>query len=52
MWRGIPIRKGSLGIRQGCGVWNHYFALQGTTRQNEELRSENDELKLTISQLR
>jgi rod shape-determining protein MreC len=32
-------------------VWGHYFALQGTTRQNEELRTENDQLKLTISQL-
>src|SRR5271157_5948820 len=33
------------------GVWGHYFALQGTSRQNEELRAENDSLKLTISQL-
>ena len=32
-------------------VWDHYFALQGTTRQNEALRQENDALKLTISQL-
>ena len=32
-------------------VWNHYFALQNTSRENEELRAENDALKLTISQL-
>lgn len=33
------------------GVWDHYFALQGTMRENEALRQENDALKLTISQL-
>jgi rod shape-determining protein MreC len=47
-----PFEKGGAwGFGKVRGVWNHYFALQGTTRQNEELRSENDELKLTISQL-
>ncbi len=47
-----PFEKGGAwGFGKVRGVWDHYFALQGTTRQNEELRSENDELKLTISRL-
>jgi rod shape-determining protein MreC len=47
-----PFEKGGAwGFGKIRGVWDHYFALQGTTRQNEELRSENDELKLEISQL-
>jgi rod shape-determining protein MreC len=47
-----PFEKGGAwGFGKVRGVWDHYFALQGTTRQNEELRSENDSLKLTISQL-
>src|SRR6202158_4518435 len=47
-----PFEKGGAwGFGKVRGVWDHYFALQGTTRQNEELRAENDELKLTISQL-
>jgi rod shape-determining protein MreC len=47
-----PFEKGGAwGFGKVRGVWDHYFALQGTTRQNEELRSENDELKLEISQL-
>jgi rod shape-determining protein MreC len=47
-----PFEKGGAwGFGKIRGVWDHYFALQGTTRQNEELRSENDQLKLTISQL-
>src|SRR5258708_17594087 len=48
-----PFEKGGAwGFGKVRGVWDHYFALQGTTRQNEELRNENDELKLEISQLR
>ena len=47
-----PFEKGGAwGFGKVRGVWDHYFALQGTTRQNEELRNENDELKLQISQL-
>src|ERR1700757_1003231 len=47
-----PFEKGGAwGFGKVRGVWDHYFALQGTTRQNEELRTENDQLKLTISQL-
>jgi rod shape-determining protein MreC len=42
-----PFEKGGAwGFGKVRGVWDHYFALQ-----NEELRNENDELKLTISQL-
>ena len=32
-------------------AWRHYFALQNTTRENEQIRRENDALKLQISQL-
>jgi rod shape-determining protein MreC len=32
-------------------VWQHYFALQSTARENETLRIENDALRLSISQL-
>ena len=47
-----PFEKGGAwGFGKIRGVWDHYFALQGTTRQNEELKSENDALKLRISQL-
>jgi rod shape-determining protein MreC len=47
-----PFEKGGAwGFGKVRGVWGHYFALQGTTRQNEELRAENDALKLQISQL-
>jgi rod shape-determining protein MreC len=47
-----PFEKGGAwGFAKVRGVWDHYFALQGTTRQNEELRTENDTLKLQISQL-
>ena len=44
-------RGGAWGFGKVRGVWDHYFALLGTTRQNEELRAENDELKLRTSQL-
>ena len=42
---------GAWGFGKIRGVWHHYFALQGTSRENEALRAENDALKLTISQL-
>jgi rod shape-determining protein MreC len=44
-------RAGASGIGGVRGLWNHYFALQNTSRENERLRSENDTLKLQISQL-
>ncbi len=44
-------RSGSWGFGKVRGVWDHYFALQSTSRENEALRIENDSLKLAISQL-
>lgn len=44
-------RSGAWGIGKVRGVWDHYFALTTTSRENEALRVENDALKLTISQL-
>src|SRR5215469_15622858 len=47
-----PFEKGGAwGFGRIRGVWDHYFALRGATKQNEELRAENDALKLRISQL-
>jgi rod shape-determining protein MreC len=45
-------RAGAHGIGSIRGVWNHYFALQNTSRENEQLKSENDTLKLQITQLK
>jgi rod shape-determining protein MreC len=44
-------RAGANGVGSIRGVWNHYFALQSTSRENEQLRRENDALKLQITQL-
>ncbi|MGB8495749.1 MAG: rod shape-determining protein MreC [Candidatus Acidiferrum sp.] len=44
-------RAGAWSVGRVRGVWHHYFALQGTSRENETLRTENDALKLAISQL-
>ncbi|HTQ62643.1 MAG TPA: rod shape-determining protein MreC [Candidatus Solibacter sp.] len=44
-------RAGAHGITSVRDIWNHYFALQNTSRENEELRRENDALKLQITQL-
>ena len=44
-------RAGASGIGGVRGLWNHYFALQNTSRENERLRRENDTLKLQINQL-
>jgi len=44
-------RAGTYGVDRVRGTWRHYFALQNTTRDNEELRRENDALKLQITQL-
>ena len=47
-----PFEKGGAwGFGKVRGVWDHYFALQGATRQNEALHAENDALKLRISEL-
>jgi rod shape-determining protein MreC len=44
-------RAGARGIGSIRGAWDHYFALQNTSRENERLRRENDTLKLQINQL-
>jgi rod shape-determining protein MreC len=44
-------RAGAHGVGSVRGLWNHYFALQNTSRENERLHSENDQLKLQVIQL-
>jgi len=44
-------RAGAHGISHIRETWNHYFALQNTSRENEELKRENGALKLQITQL-
>jgi rod shape-determining protein MreC len=44
-------RAGAHGISHIRDTWNHYFALQNASRENEELRHENGALKLEITQL-
>jgi rod shape-determining protein MreC len=44
-------RAGATGIGGIRGAWRHYFALQNTSRENERLHHENDELKLQLNQL-
>jgi rod shape-determining protein MreC len=44
-------RAGNHGIGRLRETWRHYFALQNTSRENEELRHENDELKMQVNQL-
>ena len=44
-------RAGSYGFGWFRNVWRNYFALRGTRKDNEDLRRENDALKLRIAQL-
>lgn len=44
-------RAGSYGFGWVRELWRHYFALQNTTKDNEQLRRENDSLKMQITQL-
>src|SRR4029077_2683712 len=44
-------RVGSSGFGWIRDTWRHYFALQNTTRENEQMRRENDTLKLQLAQL-
>jgi len=44
-------RAGSSGFGWIRNTWRHYFALQNTTKENEQLRRENDALKLQLAQL-
>lgn len=47
-----PFEKaGAHGVGGIRSMWNHYFALQNTSRENEELKRENDTLKLQLTQL-
>lgn len=44
-------RAGSNSFGWFRDIWRHYFALQNTTKENEQLRNENNEMKLRIAQL-
>ncbi len=44
-------RAGSYGFGWIRDLWRHYFALQNTTKESEQIRRENDALKLQIAQL-
>jgi rod shape-determining protein MreC len=44
-------RAGAHGVGSVRGFWSHYFALQNTSRENERLHNENDQLKLQVMQL-
>ena len=44
-------RVGARGIGNIRGTWSHYFALKNASVENEQLKRENDALKLQISQL-
>jgi len=44
-------RAGSYGFGWFRDIWRHYIALQYTSRENEQLRRDNDTLKLQIAQL-
>src|SRR2546427_1595373 len=44
-------RAGSYGFGWVRDIWRHYFALQNTTKESEQIRRENDALKLQITQL-
>src|SRR5437588_13077086 len=44
-------RAGARGIGNIRDTWSHYFALQNTSRDNEQLRGENDRGKLQLNQL-
>ena len=44
-------RAGSYGFGWFRNLWRNYFALRGTKKDNDDLRRENDRLKLHIAQL-
>jgi rod shape-determining protein MreC len=44
-------RAGASGVGGIRGVWNHYFALQNASRDNERLAQENAKLKLQLNEL-
>src|SRR3984893_12538856 len=44
-------RAGNHGIGHLRETWRHYFALQNASRENEQLRRENADLKIKVTQL-
>jgi rod shape-determining protein MreC len=44
-------RAGNHGIGHVQETWRHYFALQNASIENEQLRHENDQLKIQVAQL-
>lgn len=44
-------RAGNHGVGRVRETWRHYFALQNASRENEQLRHENDGLKMQVNQL-
>jgi rod shape-determining protein MreC len=44
-------RASSSGFGWVRGTWRHYFALQNTMKENEQIRRENDALKMQITRL-
>src|SRR5690348_4324846 len=44
-------RAGSYGFGWFRDIWRNYFALRGARKDNEEIRRENDALKLQVAQL-
>ena len=44
-------RAGSYGFGWVREIWRHYFALQNASKDNEQLRRENDSLKMQLTQL-
>ncbi len=44
-------RGGAWGVERVRGAWNHYVALRGARKENEQLRQELDALKLRVQQL-
>ena len=44
-------RAGASGVGGIRGIWNHYFALQNASRDNERLPQENAQLKLQLNEL-
>src|SRR4029077_8275575 len=43
-------RTGAWGFGRVRSVWNHYFALQNASRENESLRREKNALKVQVEE--
>lgn len=44
-------RMGAWGVGRVRGTWRHYFALSDAAKENEQLKQQNDTLRLQIAQL-